>query len=232
MRGALRVCALLLAFVTLIGATVPASRNITLQAHEAFGAYARAIAIVEPFAVVNVAGVPLEGNAFTGQALFRRFSFGWQMIDLANGRFHQCELLGDGVPPALVAPLSVNAAAITDRNQYHDACPPARAFGPTSDDENAVRAVIHGTALQWFHDVEIADGFALISWAGGGGGPMVARKQAGRWSVYWGTGGMPDACSLIRFAQVPPATARRLMVDFVGAVGASRTFTRIDNCPV
>lgn len=76
----MRVCASLLALATLIGAkfTVPASRDIAVQARTAFGTHARAIAVSAPFAVVNVRGWPLESQLYTGQALFRRFTLGWQ----------------------------------------------------------------------------------------------------------------------------------------------------------
>ena len=70
-----------------------------------------------------------------------------------------------------------------------------------------MRALITGTPLQWYSTVVIADGYALISWAGGGGGPMIARKRSGTWKIYHGTGGAPSACWLVQFGDVPPATA-------------------------
>jgi hypothetical protein len=223
-----RVFAAVLVFATSLGA-VPASREIAVQAGSAFGSHVRAIAVAGPFAVVNVSGWELESSPYTGQTLFRKYRFGWQMIDLAEGRFRVCDLAGDGVPPAFVRSLSINASLVPAW-RYVEPCSPARPFAPTSRDEDAVRAVIPGTSGQWFRNVFIADNYALILWAGGGGGPMIARKRNGRWAVYHGTGGMPSACWMIEFGNVPRATARRLMIAYVGDSAAARQFTQTTSC--
>jgi hypothetical protein len=203
--------------------------DIVARARAAFGIAAGPIAVSAPFAVANFTGLQLEGSRIRGQALFRKYAFGWQMLDLTEGSFRACDLRGEGVPASSLATRAVNDGGLPPNTR--EPCPSPHRFAEPTADEVAVRAVIPGTPLQWFETVDIADGYALISWAGGGGGPMIARKRSGHWKIYHGAGGAPSACWLVQFGDVPPATAHRLMVEDVGNAPAAQWATQADHCP-
>lgn len=200
---------------------VQPAASIAERAKVVFSGHAGAIAVREPFAVVNVDLPNFEGSRLPGQALFRLYGFGWQMIDLAAGAFPRCELLRDEVPAASLATLQQNDAAVPSAHQPFGGCDAARALTPVSDDEEAVRALLQAEldrdhVLQYYRRVVIDGDWAYTEWAGGGGGPLVLHKSGGMWASVHGTGGQGSACWMHTFAGVPATTAHRLALAMYG----------------
>jgi hypothetical protein len=199
--------------------------SITDRAQQIFRSGVRAVAVREPFAVVNY-DAPIEGQRATGQALFRHYGFGWQMVALAIGSFRRCDLLANGVPRAFVASLSVNAMG-PPRFRQPPCAPPQAFVAAVSPDEEAIRSLNQDSYTVAYPKAVIENDWALLSWYGAGGGTSVWRKQKGHWRLLTGGGGAVDACSLIQLAGTPPDIAHRLVTR---RYGNGSPLARIGDC--
>ncbi len=161
-----------------------------------------------PFATVRFTG-PVEGSRFRGILLFRRYSFGWQLVNLSGTRLRPCDLQAFGVPNdairALVAPSN-------DLPNPNTACSlkSIETRGPTFHDETLIRELLQSESGEAISNVRIADGYALVGWSGHGGGSWVFAKRGSHWEKIGGGGGVIGLTALTGYG-VPTGSARALL---------------------
>ncbi len=202
---------MVLGFVFLAAITVggdAARAEVAAQAAVFLGGpgSAQAIVVREPFAVVEFDG-PIAGERTRGELLYRRYRFGWQLVDLATGSFAPCRLAHAGAAARDISALLVNASGARDREPCQDARTSA-----VSSDETAIRANLQDLrSREGVGDVQIVGRYARADYfdGGGGGEAIFVKAPHGNWVKHRAGGGAYNLCDLIG-SGVPPAIARRL----------------------
>jgi len=142
-------------------------------------AIVKRVNIAGKYAGVLTSGGRMEGSLVTAAILVRRFSFGWQALDLLNFR---CRLeshhLSDDVEARLMQGMPQPQDDRPCRGLPHD-------VGPDADVE-AVRRLMRGPFVPY---VAASGEWAMGGWYGAGGGESLYRKRGGHWNLVESGGG-------------------------------------------
>src|ERR1700688_4524759 len=235
MSRAPRTIAFTLAFLGLASSVCMADNASALRARAQrfFHVPARLgpIAMRTPFAVINYDSV-IENQHFRGQLLYRKYSFGWQLLDIAIGRFRECDLRAFGVLSPSVNGLLANAQGLA---LQRETCPgiSVPSIRGVSRDEEAIRKLLQARySGEAIHSLSIIDGYALAGWFGWGGGEALLARRFGTWRQIADGGGAMSACNLVQKG-VPPTIARRLILRQYApreVNAAVRRFADVDEC--
>jgi len=121
----------------------------------------------------------MEGSLVTAAVLVKRFSFGWQALDLLNFR---CRLESHELSKDVEARLMHGMPQPQDdrpcRGLPHD-------VGPEADVE-AVRRLMRRPFVPY---VAASGEWAMGGWYGAGGGESLYEKRGGRWQLVESGGG-------------------------------------------
>lgn len=147
------------------------------------------INVVGSYAAVLTSGGRIEGELVNQAILVRRFSFGWQAIEVLSLRCRlESHRLGSSVNHALMSGMPKTQDDRPCKNALTDS-------GPQSDVE-AVRQMIRGPLVPY---VVVAGDWAMGGWYGAGGGESLYRKRNGRWQLVEGGGGAMGVDYMRRF---------------------------------
>jgi hypothetical protein len=133
------------------------------------------------YATVLTNGGRIEGEFVTDTILVRRFSFGWQPLEILNSR---CDLealrFGADVEDELMhgMPKPKDDRPCKGSGFLKDAGP--------RDDVEAVRQLMRGPLVPY---VVVSGDWAMGEWYGAGGGEALYQKRSGRWHVVEDGGG-------------------------------------------
>ncbi len=155
----------------------------------------RRVNVLGRFAAVLTGGGRIEGDLNSDAILVRRFSFGWQALDLLNER---CRLESHGLGAG------TDGRLMTGMPSPHDDRPCRGYFkdgGPKRDVES-VRRMMRGPFVPY---VLVAGSWAMGGWYGAGGGESLFQKRDGRWQLVISGGGAMGVDDVRRYG-VPQLT--------------------------
>jgi hypothetical protein len=144
------------------------------------------------YATVLLRGAVMEGAAIDAPMLLKRFTFGWQPLDLLN---FQCALDAQHLSAATTAALMRGMP----KPKNDRPCKGVTRDTGQADEVSAVRELMRGPLVPW---VIVADDYALGEWYGAGGGETVYQKRGNRWIRIAGGGGEMEA-EILRKHGVP-----------------------------
>jgi len=172
-------------------------------------AHLRIVAQTPNYALIHFDDALIEGTRGGGQIFVKRFTFGWQPIDLTidNKPFAVCTIRDHGVPSADFAKLRSSLSTST-KECLKGADSDQRDAGSSSD-VNGVRAQAIGVA-EIIPYVRVVDGYAFMEWWGWGGGENFYKKTPTGWKKFMGGGGAASVNDLMAKG-VPLATAKALL---------------------
>ncbi len=145
-------------------------------------AIVKRINVAGSYATVLTSGGRIEGDVVTEAILVKRFSFGWQPLDLLNDQCRlDAQMLGNEVAARLIRAMPQPKNDRPCTKQPHDAGPPT--------DVTAVRKLMQGPLVPY---VVVAGDWAMGEWYGAGGGESLYRRRNGEWQLVESGGGAMD----------------------------------------
>jgi hypothetical protein len=134
------------------------------------------------YATVLTRGGIIEGAPVTGAVLVKRFSFGWQTLDLLNKSCNQLQFLDRKTAAVLMRGMPAHQKAKGPCEIFADSGSPG--------DLVAVRELMHGPFIPY---VSVSHDWALGEWYGAGGGEALFHKVRGAWKLVTRGGGAMNA---------------------------------------
>jgi hypothetical protein len=139
----------------------------------------RRVNVVSEYATVLTSGGRIEGRLNNDPILLKRFSFGWQPLDVLND---VCVLKAQRLPSRVEDHLMIGMPRL---NKDRACGATRRDTGPTVEVE-AVRRLMRGPFVPY---VSVSGSWAMGEWYGGGGGESLYQKHNGRWRLVESGGG-------------------------------------------
>lgn len=161
------------------------------------------------YAIVKFTNAIIESTPAAGYLLVRKFSFGWQSIDLTTNEkpFPLCAVKRHGVATGDLQALN-NGWATTSpctpggKTDYRDA-------GAASD-VDAIRIKMAGVN-EIVPVVRVVGNYAFLEWWGWGGGENFYKRTPTGWAQFVGGGGALRPDELHQHYGVPLAIAKQLL---------------------
>jgi len=169
---------------------------------------AKVVARTANYAIVRFTGGIIESQLSKGYVLAKKFSFGWQAIDLAafGKPLQVCALHSHGISggdiTALRPFLDSSTADCSVTGHQRD-------IGDAVDVE-AVRKLMPSTD-EIVPYVRVAGGYAMGEWWGNGGGQNFFKKTSSGWKQFAGGGGAYQPGELHEHYGVPLTIANALL---------------------
>jgi hypothetical protein len=153
------------------------------------------------YATVLMHGAFIEGQSELVPILVQRFSFGWQALDSLN---FVCRLTTHGIGVKAEALLMRGMPALKGHRECRFS---NEDIGPKQQVDALRRASVNPLTPS----VKVVGGYAVVEWAGAGGGQALYRLGHGEWNLIQGGGGALDV-DLAREHGVPQAAWCALQV--------------------
>lgn len=169
-----------------------AVQAVTLEPHKPI--VVRRVNIVGQYATVLTSGGVIEGSPVTSALLVKRFSFGWQPLDVLN---ISCLLHLRNLEAKAEARLLHSMPA----PKFDPSCRGLLRDAGASADVSAVRRLMRGPLVPY---VGVYGNWSMGSWYGGGGGESLFRKDNGHWHLITHGGGAMGVRSMREYG-VPQA---------------------------
>lgn len=156
--------------------------------------------IVGEYATVLTSGGRMEGSTVSVPILVKRFSFGWQALDVLDTR---CALNTNRLEASTIDRLMRGMPRVNNTR-----CDGLRDAG-SANEVARVRMLMRGPLVPY---VVIAGDWAIGEWYGAGGGQSLYRRHRGEWQIVTTGGGAMNASEMRKFG-VPRSASCTLTSD-------------------